>query len=206
MQQQSLSKEQDRSHIFDYGIDLTNKTLMLAGPIGPELLLRTTAAIDQIKLNQEDCLTVLLSTEGGSIYDGLGIYDLLKWVQSEKKCCVKIIGIGYVMSMGAVIMQAATPGLRELLPNSTVMVHLGHETTPADIHPKERERLVSEFDRVGKIAFTIIADAMGMSYTKWKKSHEYDTYFDAESAVRLGLADRILKDTNSGKQTKRKAR
>ncbi len=205
-QQQSLSREPDKAYIFDYGIDLTNKTLLLAGPIGPELLLRTTAAVDQLKLSDTDCLTVLLSTEGGSIYDGLGIYDLLKWVQSEKKCKVKIIGIGYVMSMGAVILQAASQGLREILPHTTVMVHLGHETTPAEIHPKERERLVSEFDRVGKIAFTIIADAMGMSYHKWKKSHEYDTYFDAESAVRLGLADRILKETNSGKQTKRKAR
>lgn len=205
MQEQILLKEQNRTEIFEYGIDVDKKTLLLAGAIGPEMLLRTTAAIDQMRLSSKDCLTVLLSSEGGSLYDGLGIYDLLKWIQMDAGCKVKIVGIGYVMSMAVTVLQAATPGQRFLMPNCSVMVHLGHETTPAEIHPKERERLVSEFDRIGKIAFTIVSDAMGMSYHKWKRSHAYDTYFDADSAVRLGLADAILKDTNSGKQKKRKA-
>ena len=204
MQEQCQFKEQPRSEIFEYGIDINKKTLLLAGPIGPEMLLRTTAAVDQMKLNSKDCLTVLLSSEGGSLYDGLGIYDLLKWVQFDTGCTVKIIGIGYVMSMAVTVMQAASEGQRFLMPNCSVMVHLGHETTPAEIHPAERERLVAEFDRIGKIAFTIVAKAMGMTYHKWKISHAYDTYFDADLAVRLGLADAILKDTNSGNQKKRK--
>jgi ATP-dependent Clp protease protease subunit len=105
---------------------------------------------------------------------------------------LRMIGVGYVMSMGVTLMQAASEGERLLTPNATVMIHQGQETVPPDIHPNEHKRLAKEFSRVSNVAFGIVAKRMGMSVASWKKKHSYDTYFDAKAAIQAGLADQIL--------------
>jgi ATP-dependent protease ClpP protease subunit len=182
-----MSKDSD---LYEYGIDTVNKRIMLTGMVSEDMLNRVIAATIRFDLKEGDVFTCDIATMGGCLYNGLGIYDLLQMLKA-RGVIVRMRAVGYVMSMGVTLLQAASPGERLLSPNCTTMIHQGQETVPPDIHPNDHKRLVKEFDRISKLAFVIIADRMGMSVTAWKKKHPYDTYFDAKGSIAAGLADRI---------------
>lgn len=184
MNQQHLS-------ICEYGVDPESKVFLMNGPIDEEMLARTAAGLVAIKAAPGDMITIRLSTFGGCLYSGLGIYDLLR-LEQARGVKVRIVVAGFAMSMGTVILQAASKGERLLLQNATLMVHQGVETMPPDTHPEARKRTTKEFDRIGMAAAKILADRMDMTYTAWKKAHAYDTFFDATGAVKAGLADKII--------------
>lgn len=190
----SHAKPNDSSKLIlsEYGYDLELKQLMLTGYVDSDMLDRTAIVSLQMDLKPGDVLTCIVATPGGCMYNGLGIYDLLCWLRETKGVTIRMIGVGYIMSMGTVLIQAASPGERVLLPSTSLMVHLGHETIPPDTHPNERKRITAEFDRISDQAFAIVAARMGVTLEKWKKNHALDTYFSAEKAVSVGLADSII--------------
>ena len=62
---------------------------------------------------------IYLNTPGGSVYDGLGIYDTMQYIQ----CDVATTCTGMAASMGAVLIAAGTKGKRSALKHSRVMIH-----------------------------------------------------------------------------------
>src|ERR1700759_3625739 len=60
-----------------------------------------------------------INSPGGSVYDGLAIYDTMQYVTND----VQTVGIGMQASMGAFLLSSGTPGKRFILPTSTVMIH-----------------------------------------------------------------------------------
>jgi ATP-dependent protease ClpP protease subunit len=61
-----------------------------------------------------------MNNPGGEWYHGMAIYDAIK--ESPCHCTIKVYG--QVMSMGAVILQAADA--RILMPNTRMMIHYGY--------------------------------------------------------------------------------
>ena len=62
---------------------------------------------------------VYINSPGGSVSDGMAIYDTLKFME----CDVTTYCIGMAASMGAVLLASGTKGKRFALPNSRVMIH-----------------------------------------------------------------------------------
>ena len=56
---------------------------------------------------------------GGAVTAGLAIYDTMQLIQ----CPVATWVVGQASSMGSLILAAGTPGMRNALPNSSIMVH-----------------------------------------------------------------------------------
>lgn len=134
-------------------------------------------------------ITFYLNTPGGSITDGMAIYDTIKMISSP----VKVIVTGMAASMGSILLSAAKKGNRFLYPHSRVMIHQpligGHFYAPAvDIHiqAKEMERIRDELNR-------ILADASGQPIDKIVQDTDRDFYLNAEEAIKYGLADAIIK-------------
>lgn len=187
--------KEDPLDLHEHGFDIETKTFLMMGSVDDQMLARTTSAFETFKRYQGEEVTILLSTEGGNIYDGLGICDLLDWYKLQGMN-ISIIGLGYVMSMGSVILQCASPGMRFLLPSTTVMVHQGSQSLSTDGHPEEHKRTQKEFDRIRKIAFSRIAKSMGVkSYATWAKAHRFDKYYSADEAVAAKLADMVITET-----------
>ena len=61
---------------------------------------------------------VYINSPGGSVSDGMAIYDTLNFMQ----CDIVTYCIGMTASMSTVLL-AGTPGKRYTLPNSRVMIH-----------------------------------------------------------------------------------
>ena len=69
--------------------------------------------------NQERDIAVYINSPGGSVTDGLAIYDTMQYV----RCDVRTICVGLAASMGQFLLCAGTPGKRFALPHSRILMH-----------------------------------------------------------------------------------
>lgn len=139
--------------------------------------------------DQDKPITILLNNLGGDVYHGLAIYDAIKLCPSP----IIIKAYGYVMSMGAIILQAADE--RVMAPNAKMMIHSGD--TAVIGHVKNVYRWVEEGKKLDRTCELILLDKIREKHLVYKlkdlqKLLDFDTFLSAEEAVNLGLADRIL--------------
>jgi len=142
-----------------------------------------------IALDYSDAaITILLNTPGGDWYNGMAIYDTIKNCKSH----ITIVGIGHVMSMGTVIMQAADE--RIISPNCRLMIHYG-----TDGYEGQSQNLVQaghEAQYLQDKMTDIFYKKMIEKHPKYKKKSleallATDQYMTPEYFVRLGLADKV---------------
>lgn len=63
-----------------------------------------------------------INSPGGSVSDGLAIYDTMQFIKSP----VHTVCMGMAASMGSLLLAAGAKGQRAALPNSRIMVHQPH--------------------------------------------------------------------------------
>jgi ATP-dependent Clp protease protease subunit len=134
-------------------------------------------------------ISLLLNTPGGSWEDGIAVYDLINNLKSE----VIIIGMGKVWSMGSIIFQAGTK--RILMPNSTMMIHDGHDGYVGDA--KSFENWAMDSKRVRNIMYNIYYERMKKRNPKItlkdiENMCAHDKILDAKESVEIGLADLVM--------------
>ena len=129
---------------------------------------------------------IYLNTPGGSVYDGLRIYDTMQYIQ----CDVATICTGMAASMGAVLITAGTKGKRSALKHSRIMIHQpmgGAQGQASDIEITAREIL-----KLKKELYQIIADHSGNPIKKVEKDADRDYWMTAEEAKAYGMIDTVL--------------
>ena len=134
-------------------------------------------------------ITLYLNNPGGCSFNGMAIYDVIKKIKSP----VKAIGIGQVMSMTSIIIQACR--YRFLTENTTFMIHDGNLSVDSD--SKSALNWAKWEEKFRKKMYKIY-------YTKMKKKNRkitlqqvedlcsHDTILSAFQAVGFGLADKII--------------
>lgn len=182
------------SLFFEHGIWLPGKTLDLTGDIDEESAFKTMKGLKILDSLASDApIIVRLSSNGGDIYDGLSIFDAIRDCKSR----VEIIGFGKIISMGAIIMQAADPDGRLLMPNSTFMVHQGYSEIPTD-HPETLQRSAKEDRRIRTKTNRILYERSKLTATtkltqkQFVELITFDVYLSPVQAIAAGLADRIV--------------
>ena len=177
--------------VYDiYSRLLKDRIVFLGGPVTDESANLIVAQL--LFLSNEDPkndIHFYINSPGGSVSAGLGVYDTMQFIRPK----VQTYCIGVAASMGAVLFMAGENGMRNMLPNSRVLLHqplLGGvsegQATDLSIQAAEmlktRERLYQiMMDHTGKDEATIARDC------------ERDKWLDAQDAVEYGVADKILK-------------
>ena len=137
--------------------------------------------------NPDEDIKLYINSPGGSVYDGLAIYDTIKFIKPD----VQTIGVGLQASMGAFLLSAGAKGKRAILPNARVMIHQPSSGTRGKITDQEidlKEGLLLK----EKLA-QILAKNSGQKLEKLKNDMERDYWMSAEEAVKYGLVDKIIK-------------
>ena len=137
--------------------------------------------------NPDEDIKLYINSPGGSVYDGLAIYDTMNFIKPD----VQTIGIGLQASMGAFLLSAGAKGKRAILPNARVMIHQPSSGTRGKITDQEidlKEGLLLK----EKLA-QILAKNSGQKLEKLKNDMERDYWMSAEEAVEYGLVDKIIK-------------
>ena len=134
----------------------------------------------------ESTITMYLNTPGGSVYDGLAIYDTMQYISNE----VQTVCTGLAASMGSVLLCAGEKGKRFALPHSRIMIHqpLGGahgQASDIEITAKEILKLKGEL-------YQIIADHSGKTLKQIEKDADRDHWLTAKEAVEYGMIDDIF--------------
>jgi ATP-dependent Clp protease protease subunit len=127
-----------------------------------------------------------INSPGGSVYDGLAIYDTMNFVP----CDVATYGIGLQASMGAFLLSSGAKGKRHMLPNAKTMIHQPSSGTRGKVTDMEID-LRESLDVKEKLA-EILARNTGQKLAKIKEDMERDFWMDAVTAKKYGLIDEVI--------------
>ena len=127
-----------------------------------------------------------INSPGGSVYDGLGIFDTMQHVKPD----IHTVCVGLAASMGAFLLAAGTKGKRSSLRHSRIMIHQplgGARGQASDIRIQADEILFLK-DRLN----TELAERTGKDYEIIKEDTDRDFYMSPKEAVDYGLIDLVL--------------
>lgn len=131
-------------------------------------------------------ISFYINSPGGSVYAGLGIYDIMQLVSPP----VHTYCVGLAASMGALLLLAGEKGHRYSLPHGRIMIHqpLGGargQATDIQIQAQEILDLKKQLNK-------IMVDHTGRTYDEIEKATERDNYFCPNDAIQFGLIDSII--------------
>lgn len=131
-------------------------------------------------------ITIYINSPGGSISDGLAIYD----VMNKVKCPIITICLGIAASMGAFLLSCGSRGHRYAMPNSTIMIHqpLGGVQGQAT----EIEIVAKRILTLRKKMYSIMSKNSNVDEETMAKACERDNYLTPKEALDMGLIDKII--------------
>ena len=134
----------------------------------------------------EKDIQLYINSPGGSVYDGLAIYDTIQYIKPD----VQTIGIGLQASMGAFLLSSGTKGKRGVLPNSRVMIHQPSSGTQGKV--TDQEISLREALELKERLAAIMAKNTGQKLAKVKADMERDFWMSAEQAKEYGIVDNVI--------------
>jgi len=131
-------------------------------------------------------IQIFVNSPGGSVIDGLGIYDSMQYVSPD----VATICTGMAASMGAVLLCAGQKGKRTALPHSRVMIHqplggMRGQVTDMEIEYQLIKKLQKEL-------YDILSRHTGQTYEQIFADCDRDNWMTATEAQSYGLVDEVL--------------
>lgn len=180
-----LILEQSDKHLsaLDVYSKLSQKRILfISGQIDEELSSAIIAQLLYLDSISTKPITLYIKSCGGYIDDGMAIYDTIMHIKSQ----VNTICVGKAFSMGAILLIAGEE--RTILKHSRVMIHQPSSGTYGTA--KEFEIDNDEIQKMKKVMFEIVKER-----TKIENPEEYcryDTWFNAEEAIKWGIVTRIL--------------
>ena len=166
---------------------LKDRIIFLGTPIDSQV---ANVIVAQLLLldaqNPEREIQLFINCPGGEVYSGLAIYDVMQFVRAP----IRTTCVGIAMSMGSVILMAGTPGRRNALPNSRIMIHQGSAgfrgNTP-DLEIQAKEVL-----NLRDIMLDLYVKHTKQSRDKLQRDMERDYFMTPTVAKEYGLIDEVV--------------
>ena len=170
-----------------YSLLLKKRIILVSTPINDQTASVVVAQL--LHLSNEDPeapIQMYISSPGGVVYSGLGIYDTMKMIPNP----IHTVAVGFTASFGTILLTAGTKGHRYALPHATIHMHQplgGAQGQASDIEIQANEIL-----RLKKLLNVILAESTDKSIEDIEADTNRDFYLTAEQAVEYGLVDRVL--------------
>ena len=129
---------------------------------------------------------MFINSPGGSVIDGLGIYDTMQYVRPD----VSTICTGLAASMGAVLLAAGAKGKRSCLTHSHIMIHQPMGGTQGQV--TDIEITYKLIKKMQKSLYDILVEHTGQTYDKIMEDCDRDNWMGGEEAKAYGLIDEVL--------------
>lgn len=186
-----IDKTQNSERVYDiYSRLLKDRIIIINGEINNEVANSTIAQLLYLDSKNNDDISIYINSPGGSVTDGMAIYDTMNFVKSD----VSTIGVGMCASMGAFLLSSGKKGKRYCLPNTEVMIHqpLGGAQGQATEIKIAAEHILKTKDKLNKI--------LSINTNKDLKTIEQDTdrdnFMSSKQALEYGIIDEIIKKKN----------
>lgn len=131
-------------------------------------------------------IQMYINSPGGSVIDGLGIYDTMQYVNPD----VATICTGLAASMGAVLLSAGTKGKRTCLMHSRVMIHQPSGGMQGQF--SDMEISYQLIKSMKKELYEVLAYHTGQAYDRIEEDCDRDNWMSGQEAKDYGLVDEVL--------------
>ncbi len=165
------------------------RVLYLTGEVTEESIATTISEIILcVNQNKVDPITLIISTEGGSVDDMFALYDIMKFVP----CPIYTVGLGKVMSAGVLILASGLKGGRMIGKHARVMIHPMSDAIEGDIFQLTNE--LKESLRSQKMMEDALLAETKMTAKQLESLMKagHDTFLTPEDAVKMGIVDKII--------------
>nr|WP_244615755.1 ATP-dependent Clp protease proteolytic subunit [Stackebrandtia albiflava] len=131
-------------------------------------------------------INLYINSPGGSVYDGMAIYDTMQFIQND----VATIAMGMAASMGQLLLCAGTEGKRYALPHARIMMHQpsgGIGGTASDVAILAEQMLYTK-----KMFQERVSQHTGRSLDEIEADSDRDRWFTAAEAKDYGFIDQVI--------------
>ncbi|MBO6067877.1 MAG: ATP-dependent Clp endopeptidase proteolytic subunit ClpP [Bacteroidales bacterium] len=167
---------------------MMDRIIFLGCPINDEVANIIQAQLLFLDSNGYDSdISLYINSPGGSVYDGLGIYDTMQTISSD----IHTICTGMAASMASVLLAAGTAGKRSALTHSRVMIHQplgGAEGQASDIEITAREIIKLKHE-----LYQILSEHTGKDIDVIRHDADRDFWMTSQEALDYGMIDQIVK-------------
>jgi|TARA_B100000959_G_C14695060_1_gene506378 ATP-dependent Clp protease protease subunit len=127
-----------------------------------------------------------INSPGGSVYDGLGIFDTMQHVKPD----IHTVCVGLAASMGAFLLCAGAKGKRSSLQHSRIMIHqpLGGASGQASDIRIQADEILYIKDRLN----AILAERTGQPLERIQEDTDRDFFMSPFEAVSYGIVDTVI--------------
>jgi ATP-dependent protease ClpP protease subunit len=176
-------------------LDLTffgpqNKIISLWGPINDDTSLPIISQIMELdKLKDDNPITILMNTEGGSQMDAYAIYDAIKTISTP----TTVIATGLCSSAGLIILSAADYKLAT--PNTIFFYHQTAMESQKGLHSIEASEGISHaYKMLSERYNNTIINNSTLNKNSWKSYFKNKTvkYFNSKQALQYGIINDII--------------
>ena len=129
-------------------------------------------------------LVIRIDSEGGSVFDGFGIYDAIKAWQGSTRAVVE----SSAFSIASFIAMAADTV--EITENGYLMIHNPWMQTEGDFAQLAKD--AATLSKLRDQMLAVYADATGKTPEEMEQVMRAETFLDAGDAVAQGYVDRVL--------------
>jgi ATP-dependent Clp protease protease subunit len=136
--------------------------------------------------DHERDISLYINSPGGSVTDGLAIYDTMQYV----RCDVSTVCLGLAASMGQFLLCSGAPGKRYALPHSRILMHQPSgqmQGQAADIAIQAEQIIYLKRMMAERISFHT-----GQPIERIEADSDRDRWFTAEEALDYGFIDRVI--------------
>ncbi len=173
---------------FDiYSRLLRERIVFLGEPVTSDSANRIVAQLLFLEADDpEKDIFLYINSPGGSVYDGLGIFDTMQHVKPD----IHTVCVGLAASMGAFLLCAGTKGKRSSLLHSRIMIHQplgGARGQASDIRIQADEILFIK-DKLNKE----LSDRSGQPIERIREDTDRDFYMSPSEAVEYGIIDNVF--------------
>ena len=173
---------------FDiYSRLLRERIVFLGEPVTSDSANRIVAQLLFLEADDPDKdIFLYINSPGGSVYDGLGIFDTMQHVKPD----IHTVCVGLAASMGAFLLCAGAKGKRSSLLHSRIMIHQplgGARGQASDIRIQADEILFIK-DKLNKE----LSDRTGQPIDRIREDTDRDFYMSPSEAVEYGIIDNVF--------------
>lgn len=156
--------------------------ILIYGEIGGDIV--SSSVVSELKGLDADELTVRVNSPGGDVYEGIAIMNALR----SHPATVTAVVEGLAASAASFI---AVGGADRVVmrPTAELMVHEAMSFIGGNA--ADMSRVVDDLDRISANLSTVYAERSGGDPDEWRERMRAETWFSAEEAVAVGLADAV---------------
>lgn len=162
---------------------LSNRNIILNAAVDDYTAAVVTSMLSFYDAKSGEDILFYINSPGGSVYAGLGIYDIMQLINSD----VRTVCTGMAASMAALLLSSGTKGKRASVKGGKIMIH-----NPQN-YKEESDMNAAELQKLRTEILGILVNNTGQPERRIAENMDSETWFGAEDAKEYNMIDYIIK-------------